>query len=195
MIVDRRTLILAGAAGLLAGCATPDPGLNFPLLSFADRRPIGLRVGQFQIVDEVRPPLAAPNVEHLAPVAPAAAAERWARDVLLARGGEGRAILAIREGSIVETALKKTGGLKGLVTIDQAERYDARIAARLDILDGANRRVGEARAEATRFVTIAEDASPNDRQKLWYALVRDTAADFANAMEASILRELSPYVG
>lgn len=194
MIVDRRALILAGAAGLLAGCATPDPTLNFPPLSFADRAPIGLRVGELRIVDEVVPPLAAPNVEHLAPVAPAAAAERWARDVLSAVGGEGSAVLAIREGAIVETALEKTGGLKGLVIIDQAERYDARIAARLDILDGANRRRGEARAEAARFMTVAEDASPNDRQQLWYTLVRDTANDFANAMEAAIRRELAPFV-
>ena len=115
--------------------------------------------------------------------------------MLQAQGGEHRAVLAIREGSIVETALKKTTGLKGLVTIDQAERYDARLAARLDILDAANRRVGEAQAEATRYMTIAEDASPNDRQTLWYALVRDTVTDFAGAMEASIQRELSPFVG
>lgn len=198
MRLDRRTLMLTAlaAAGVapLAACTTPDPTPVYPDLTFVNRQPVRLDVAEIRIVDEVVPPLTAPNVEHLAPVTPAAAMERWARDVLQAAGGSGRAVMAIRQGNIVEERLKTTGGLTGAFTTDQSERYTVSMAGQLDLFDGAGQRSGQALAESQRSRTIAENASLNDRERLWYDLVEATARDFAAAMEQAIRRELATYV-
>lgn len=198
MRLDRRTLMLSALAaagvGSLAACTTQNPTPVYPDLTFVNRPPIRLNIGSIQIVDEVVPPMRAPNVEHLAPVTPAAAMERWARDVLQATGASGRAVMAIRQGSLVEEKLKTTSGLKGAFTTDQSERYRVYMSGQLDLFDGMGIRLGQALAEAERSKTIAENASLNDRERLWYDLVEATAKDFATAMERSIKRELSAYV-
>jgi len=190
----RRLFLSMVAAGLAAGCARPDPTVRFADLTFTGRSPIALDVAMLEVVDEYRMPLADPNVEHRAPLAPSAAAERWARDVLRASGPSGRAVLRITKGSLVESRLKTTPGVKGWITVDQAERFDASIEGRLDLYGGDGRPLGNAEAQATRYQTIAEDASLNDRQKLWYALVEATVNDFAGSMERAIRDKLAPYV-
>ncbi|GHD59217.1 hypothetical protein GCM10017083_43070 [Thalassobaculum fulvum] len=192
--MNRRLFLSMAAAGLAAGCAQPDPTVRFADLTFTGRQPIRLDVAGLEVVDEYRMPLADPNVEHRAPLAPSAAAERWARDVLRPAGRGGRAVVRITQGSLTENRLKTTGGVKGWFTVDQAERYDATIAARLDLYGADGRALGNARAEASRFQTIAEDATLNDRQRLWYALVEATVNDFAASMERAIREKLTPYV-
>lgn len=192
--VDRRLFLTLAVAGLAAGCTTPDPTPRFADLTFAGRTPIQLDVAQIDIVDEYRMPLADPNVEHRAPLAPGAAAERWARDVLRAAGNSGRAVFRVTKGSLVASPLKTTSGISGWFKVDQAERYDASIDGRIDLYGADGRRIGEASAQATRYQTIAEDASLNDRQRLWYTLVEATARDFAGAMEQAIRRDLRGYV-
>lgn len=192
--IHRRTLLAMAAAGLAAGCARPDPTVRFADLTFTGRAPIVLDAARLEIVDEYRMPLADPNVEHRAPLAPAAATERWARDVLRASGPGGRAVFRITNGSLVESRLKTTGGVQGWFKVDQAERYDASVGGRLDLYGADGRPLGNAEAQATRYQTIAEDASLNDRQRLWYALVEATVNDFATSMEAAIRGKLAPYV-
>src|SRR3546814_19352846 len=100
---DRRTFLTMALAGLATACTTPDPTLRFADLTFAGRQPLVLDAGRIEVVDEYRMPLADPNVEHRAPLAPSAAAERWARDVLRPSGtGEiGRAAGRARDGQYV----------------------------------------------------------------------------------------------
>lgn len=193
MTANRRLFLSMALAGLAAGCTRPDPTVRFADLTFAGRQPVVLDASRIEIVDEYRMPLASPNVEHRAPLAPSAAAERWARDVLKPSGSGGRAVFRILKGSLVETDLKTKGGVQGWFNIDQAERYDAAIEGRLDLYGADGRMLGNASANATRYQTIAENASLNDRQKLWYNLVEATARDFATAMEQAIRRELRVY--
>lgn len=193
-VIDRRLFLSVALAGLAAGCATPDPSPRFADLTFAGRNPIRLDVAKVEVVDEYRMPLKDPNVEHRAPLAPSAAAERWGRDVLQAAGTGGRAVFRVTNGSLVESNLKTTTGLKGLFTNDQSERYDATIAGRLDLYGPDGRPLGNAEADASRYQTIAESASLNDRQRLWYSLVEATANDFARTMETAIRQKLGVYI-
>jgi len=193
--MDRRGFLILGACGLLVACETPNPVRTYPSLSFRGQPLILLRVASIEVVDEYRMPLADPNVEHRAPIAPAAGIERWAQDVLQPAGSGGRAVLRITEGSLIETPLKKTEGLKSLITTDQSERYDATTAGVLEIYNQGGAPVGRAEARASRYQTVAEDVTLNDREQVWYSLVENTVRDFAKTMEIAIRRDLAPYVG
>ena len=77
-------LILSGVA--LSGCTTPPPVRNLDTISYSERPPIRLDVREIEIQRAYQPPNAAPNVDHLFPVPPAAGAQLWAADRLKAAG-------------------------------------------------------------------------------------------------------------
>ena len=122
-------------------------------------------------------PFKTPNVEHLVPIAPGAAAERWAADILKPVGSRGTALFVITRASVTEQKLKTKTGLKGLIAIEQSEEYEAALGARIEILDGT-RRVATAKISINRTQTTREDVTPNQRSVLWHALVERLMVDF-----------------
>ena len=114
--------------------------------------------------------------------------------MLQAVGSEGKAVLRITDGSLMETPLQGTEGLKGLVTTDQTERYDTSAAAVLEIYNGGGVPMGQAEAKSTRFQTVEEGISLNQRERVWYRLVEDTVLDFSRSMEVAIRTYLTAYV-
>jgi len=192
MISIRRTWIAAAAALLLAACTNAPPPTKFPQLTYAHFGAFVFDVSTVEIVDAYRPPLAAPNVEHRMPVAPAAAAHRWAHDRLRATGSTGRrAVFTIENGAVTETPLKREGGLRGTFTVDQSERYDAVLAVRLEIFDANGRRVGIAKADARRSRSVPENITLDAREKVWFSITET----LANDMNAEMERAINQYLG
>jgi hypothetical protein len=189
-------MLAAGLAGL-AGCTNaPDP-VRFPNLTYAHEGAIRLAVARVEIVDAYRPPLTAPNVEHRMPAAPAATLRRWATDRLVAAGGQGAAPQArfvIRDARVIETELPRTEGLRGLFTTDQGQRYDLRMEAALEVLDAGGRVVGSASAVATRSRTIAENASLDEREQLWFAMVEEATNALTAELERRMHQTLARYI-
>ena len=137
----RGFVALAVVPLFLIACDTPNPNPGFPELTFAHKPAIRLNVAKIEIISEYRMPFKAPNIEHLVPVALGAAAERWAADVLKPAGTRGTAQFVITRAPFTEEKLKTKSGIQGIFSIDQSERYEAVLEARIVILDG-NRRVG-----------------------------------------------------
>jgi hypothetical protein len=180
--IRRRSLLaLATLPWLLLACDTPNPAVTFPELTFAHKPAIRLNVAKIEVINEYRMPFKAPNVEHLVPIAPGAAAERWAGDVLKAVGTRGTAQFVITRATVTEEKLKTKTGLKGLVAIEQSEEYEAKLDVRLEIFDG-NRRVANAGTSISRSQTTREDTTPNQRSKVWYALVERLMLEFDGEM-------------
>lgn len=181
--IFRGLAIVATAAlpWLVTACDTPNPAVTFPELTFAHRPAINLNVAKIEIINEYRMPFETPNVEHLVPIAPGAAAERWARDIVKPVGHTGTALFVITRAAVTEEKLKTKSGFKGLVSVEQSERYEAALDVRIDILDGT-RRVASANALTTRTQTAREDTTPNQRSKLWYALVERLLIEFDGQM-------------
>lgn len=186
-------LLFVFAAPLLGACATP-PAVNFPELTFRHKTPIRLAVGSVEVINEFRMPFAAPNVEHKMPVAPGPAAERWAQDVLQADGGVDKLVMVITDASVTETPLQIKKGLKGAFTTDQTERYEARVAVRLEIRTPDNKRRAVAEAFATRSATISEDATLTDRETLWYGLTEKLLGEFDTAIRPQITAHLGEFL-
>ncbi|MEP4380042.1 MAG: hypothetical protein ABJ215_18280 [Alphaproteobacteria bacterium] len=183
---DRRTA-LAGLSGLLlAGCTAPSPAPRYPELTFTHLPPIRLDAASLEIVEAFKSPFAAPNVEHLMPVSPAAAMRRWAQDRLKPVGKGGRIVFTIADAGVTETTLAPTPGVRGVVTKDQSERYDAKLIVSISVDVGDNRRRGEVGAEAMRSRTVVEGISLNEREKIWFEMTEGLVMDMDGELETAI---------
>ncbi len=176
---------LVGAL-LLAACTTPPPQSRFPEITFKHLPPIRLDVRDISVEDEYRAPGTPPNVEHLFPARPAAAAAAWGRDRLLAAGATGHLRYVVRDASAVEESLKTKTGLSGVLTVDQSERYTLNIVVELHMTADDGRSEGTATARVERSITAPEDATLADREKIWFRLVDDAMKELNAQLEKTI---------
>ena len=187
------TGVVALVVFMLAACATVGPPSARPTLTFANQPSLNLDVAEIKLAKRYVPPLEPPHVEHVMPVTPGGGVERWVLDVPRAVGRSGVAEVIIKEASVREIDLKTTGGLRGLLTNDQAQRYDARLVVDLRIDDPAGGRRGEVRVVVTRSQSAAEDISPNQREALWFRLAEALLHDFALSMDRQVKTDLPQF--
>ncbi|MGO8915365.1 MAG: hypothetical protein ACLQJR_05605 [Stellaceae bacterium] len=190
-----RFIILALAlTGTLAACESPPPRPTFPDIRFTGEPPIRLAVAGVDVQSNFKPSFLAPHVEHLFPVPPARAMENWAHDRLVAGGGSARARFVIEDASVVEVELKKKEeGITGAFTKEPAQRYDAKVAATLQILDDRGMPVRTVSVKASRSQSVLEGITPNDREKTWYELTTALMADFDQQMSQEISAHFGGY--
>ncbi len=188
-------LRLAGLSvvALAAGCTRPPPR-TFPDIGFTQRGPIVLNVARIAVDQRYRPPMAPPHVEHLFLQVPSEVIRRWADQRLRAAGQSGMATVIIEDARVTEEQLPRTEGVRGLFAIDQAQRYNARLAVRVEATNPALRTGGFALANVERSVTVAEDVSPQGREATWYHLIETAAADLDAQLDRSIREHLAPLV-
>ena len=180
-------------AVMTAACSFDDPRNQFADITFAHIDPIKLDIGEVQVERAYQAPGKAPNVDHRFPVKPIDAALRWPQDRLAAVGDRLVLRYIVREASAIETALPTQTGVTGLITTDQAERYEARIVVDLQILDGRQVQA-TANAEARRFITVPEGISLKEREQVWYDLTDNTMKDLNTQLEETIRSAFFPYV-
>jgi len=197
---DRRTslLLAGGALGalLLPGCATEVTRTTWPEITFNHKQPIQMSVNAVDIVDaagmvEVEPP--ASNIGPALPVSPVATMQNWAYQRIAAAGGNGTAVVTITENRFVEVPLDTRGGVEGLFTVSQSERYEGALAVSVEILgDPAGRGRVSARAAATR--TVPEDFSINQREQALYDLVAGIVRTLDERLDQEIRSKLARWV-
>lgn len=178
----------------LGGCETQAELPNYAAITFAHRKSIRVRVGNVVARTTFVKPLKAPNVEHDFPVDLGETAERWARDRLAAEGGDGTITYTVLDASVIETPLEKTDGITGLVTADQSERYEGTIKVLVEAADATTGQTAETEVSVKRSVTIPEDATFNEREKVWYQLTEKLMADLDRQLEAAIRKHMSDFV-
>ncbi len=185
-------LILSGLA--LSACATPPPVRNLDTISYGERPPIRLDVREIEIQRAYQPPNAAPNVDHLFPVPPAAGAQLWAADRLRAAGPLRRARFIVREAPVIEIPLARSGGLTGTFTIEQSERYEARLVAELQILAEDGRVEASVTVEVTHHRSVPENLSLNERVQVWHEMTRNLLDEMDRQFDATIMEALTAYL-
>jgi hypothetical protein len=175
----------------LAACRSEGERPNYPELTWTHLPPITLDVAEIEIIDNTAPSKASPHVEQLFPVPPSHAAQRWARDRLRAGGLANRARFIIQRADVIETSLPKTGGLAGIFTSDQADRYDAVLTVLLEIRSDTSGLLGQVTTEVRKSRTVAEDVSFNERDTAWFEMTDDLMKLFNSEME----RNMPLYLG
>ena len=198
---QKAAMVLAALAlAALAGCETSVRAPDFPQLTYAHLTPFRLAVARVEVVVDYTSPAREPNVEHLFPVHPAAAAERWARDRLRAAGpalgsaGGGLVRATVVNAAVVEVPLKRTTGLRGAFTIDQSERYDGLIEMRIELTAADGRRRATVTSRAERSRTVPENISIQDREKVWFEMTEAMMNDLNASLERQIRKNFAPYL-
>jgi hypothetical protein len=194
--LPRRTFLAAALFGglSLAACTTPPPQSRFPEITFKHLPPINLDVREVSVEDDYRAPGTPPNVEHLFPARPAAAAAAWGRDRLVATGTARRLRYVVRDASAIETTLKTKTGLTGVLTVDQSERYTLRIEVELRLTADDGRSEGTATAQVERSTTVPEDSKLADREKIWFKLVEEAMEELDAQLEKTVKTVFFQYV-
>lgn len=180
-------------AAVAAACAIDDPSNRFASITYEHLPDINLDVGEVQVEQAYKATTEAPNVGHRFPLHPKDAAIRWGQDRLVAKGDRLTFRYIVRQASAIETELKKSTGVTGLLTTDQSERYEVHIVIDMQILDGRQIQ-GNATAEARRSTTVPEDITLNEREKVWYKLTEDTMNDLNDQLEETIKTAFFPYI-
>ena len=176
----------------LAACETPVQVQKFSEMTFTHLAPIALDVAAVEVVARYQPPMKAPHVDHLVPTPPIKAIRQWAADRLKPVGRSGTAQLVVHAASVVETALEQKTGFKAAFTKQQAQRYDFLIEASLEVADGSRR--GRAEARVSRFITMREDASLNERDRIWFKETEAMMADFNAELERNVRQYLGGWL-
>jgi len=191
----RAPLVLFLAASLLVACSSAPPAPQFPDLRFTDKPPLQLAVASVDLREVYLPPGHAPNVDHLFPVTPVHAVESWAHDRLIPTGsGPLRAVMTIEDASVIETDLAKQTGVNAWFNTQQSERYDLSIAATVNIVDPTGLVVRSATVKTTRSQTVLENASPNQRDHVFYDMTKAAMADFDQRMESEMRSHFGDYL-
>ncbi|MGE5515350.1 MAG: hypothetical protein ACM31D_05960 [Bacteroidota bacterium] len=178
----------------LAACENKPPVQKLPEISFADKRPFMLDVGQLEIVPEYISPGKRPNIEHLMPVSPENATVRWAQDRLRPVGRSGFARVVIKDAKVVEVPLKTDKGFTGMFKQEQEERYDASLDVAIQILDERHMPVADVVARATRTRTVPEGVSLNERDRVLYEISESLIRDIDTQMDGLIRSYLNRWV-
>ena len=176
---------------LVAGRTTPPPPQKFPELSWSRLPPIALKVSQIEVVKAYVPSDQAPHVETLPPRTLIDSADRWARDRLQTGGGAGFARFIITDASMVEVALPVQTGIAYAFTTQQAKRYDAHVAARLEILDASGKLLGQVMAEASNSRSVPQEINQRQLNDTWYLIVEGAMVD----LNAELDRNIHAYLG
>jgi hypothetical protein len=192
--MQRRSFLLLAGSSLLAACDTPPERHSFPTLTFQDRPQIRLDVAQVEIFQAYQAPGAAPHVDHLFPQKPVDVAAAWGRDVLLAVGERGMATYTILDASATETALPRATGMTQVFKTEQSERYDLHIAVKLELGNPLLRTTGNATASASRSQTVAENATLNQREAVWFQMTESAMRELDQKLEAAIRDKLRVFV-
>jgi len=196
---SRRFVLAASLAALaLSACQSTPPRPAPRPIDFSQFGPIVLNAGSIDVVDAHRP-MGGNHVEQRASVPPAEAVRRWANERLQASGGSGRVRVTIRDASIVETQLPKTGGVQGYFTNDQAQRYDGRMEVEVtgDVPAGGPGTAsfrGTTKATVTYSTTVPENISLADREATFLDITRRMTDDLNARLDAGIRKDLAPMV-
>ena len=181
-----KTLLCLGVVAALSACETPLKVQTLPDITFAHLEPLRLNVVKIETASRYKAPLKAPNVDHLFQITPERALKNWARDRVAATGARGNARFVIKNAAAIESKLKIDKGFTGQFKKELSERYTVFLEAELQITDVTGAVRAQASAKAERSRTITEDASLNQREKLWHDITRAAMADFNGAMERAI---------
>ena len=78
--------------------------------------------------------------------------------------------------------------------MSQSERYNARLAVEVELVEDGGFSRSIVKAEAERSVTIPEDASFHDREQIWFKLSEMVMNDLDGELEKSLYQHMAAHI-
>ncbi len=188
--MNRRAFLAIAAFAVLptlAGCMKNEPlPQPFADIRFANDAKIVMLVDQIDVVHQFEPTLKPPQVEHQFPVTPERALENFVRDRFVAAGQQTgyRLRYTIVDAGVRQTDLPRKEGVAAAFTVQVAERYDGHAAIKLELINPRGFPEGSIVAEASSSRSVVENASLNDRERVWYEIARELAGQIGTTVES-----------
>lgn len=189
MTTRRHFLFVGLCCSLLASCGPPPELPTYPDIRFTSEAPMELAASQIDIVNESRPTAADSGY----PVTPAHAMENWVHDRLQA-SGRGNPARFVFKTSATQKNLPVKGGISGAFTDQASQEYDVTVDATLELLDSHGMTIRSVHVAASRSRTVLQSATPNDRDKARYELVKAVMSAFDQQMEKQIRNNFGLYL-
>lgn len=193
----RVALLAVFAAFSLAGCATPPPVERpVPRYVYQQYPPTRVNVANIQVIEEYASPSDGVHAEQLMPDPLPRAVATWARNHFKTNdGANGTLTITIKDASVLKKDLEKSRGFKGAVTIEQTERYDARILVEFKVDGQGMGPDGTGIVQVTRGQTIGENASLQDRDRIWTTMAEAMMIDLDAGAQKMLNSKLSFLLG
>ena len=177
----------------LTACVSESRQL-FPDVTFTHLPGIQMAVSDITIEQRYKSPMTAEYADHRIPLSPQTVMTRWPGDRISQTGGEARAKFIIMDASVKEYGLDIDGNFTAYFTDEQALRYEATAEAMFQISSNDGNTHGKVRARVKRSVTVPENASLNERDKILFDLTAALTREFGVQMEQEIRKYLGAWL-
>lgn len=191
-VFARRRFLGVAAAGMavlmLSGCFTSEVRDEWPPLSYGTPAPVTVSAVRIDIIDAYRPPMGAPNVDHLFKVTPSQAAQELVRQKVLAGGSTHLLRVIVEEASVRRQTLQQEKGMLSLFSSEPEEKFDARVALRFELAEDLAPDIvlGRASVVATRERTLKGGATLAEREKAYHGIVQALLEDLAQGVSTTV---------
>ena len=180
---------------LLAACETAPAGFTPAPFDDATKPAIQIDVAEVNIIDAYPSSTTPPHVDGNFPTPPAAALKSWGQQRLHAAGHTGNFEMTIDDASVTEVKLPHQDGIKGFFTDEQDTRYDLHSHVTLKLFNGTDiMSVASADITVSRSKTINEDATVDDRTRLFDQMTRDMLSEFDAQVSVRLNQYFKPYL-
>jgi len=174
---------------MLAGCEEGPPSSQPPEMTFANLQPIQVNAAKVDVVDNYKPPMQDPNVEHTFKTPPYVAAEKLLQKQLAPAGTENTLRAIIVDASVVREELPVTKGLAGIFEQEPAERLKGKVMVKFELVspNAPDIVLGHAEVLARRDKSLMEGISPADRDRAYFALTDDLMDDLNDGLRSIVV--------
>lgn len=170
-----RNVLALIAALFLTACVEGPPISTPPDMTFANLQPIQVNAAALEVVDNYKPPLREPNIEHTFRLPTYTALSRLLNHQLVPAGGANTLRAIIDDASVTRTALPQDKGIESYFTQQPTDRLQAKVLVRFELVDpkAPDIVLGHASVVAHREKTLSEGMSPAERDQAYFTLTED----------------------
>lgn len=183
-----KNLFVLAFALLLAGCVEGPPAARSPELTFTNMPLVSIDAARIDVIDNYKPPMQEPNVEHTFQPTPYAAAEQLAHSRLVAAGSENVLRVIIDDASVVREKLQVEKNFIHSFLPEPVEKLKAKLFVRFELVSPSAPDIvlGHASIAISRDRDLNNGISPAERDAATFELTEQLMNQFNSGLQTTV---------